>query len=135
MPTSVARQAVCVCILMSLPLLACAQRRCLSPAELFNNYRQEKISTSISLAAQEGEEVVGEGKGERGGGEEAAGKRRQGRAKGSYSTWVCCRDLFIPSGKQCGCGESIDRKGEHPGATHVMVHDLSGNLLAVWPEI
>lgn len=67
--------------------------------------------------------MVGEGKGERGGGGEAAGKRRQERAKGSYSTWVGCKDLLIPSGRQCGCEESIDREGEHPGATCVMAHD------------
>lgn len=134
MPTSVAKQAVCVHFNVP-PLLACAQRRCLSPAELFNNYRQEKISTSISLAAQEGEEMVGEGKGERGGGGEAAGKRRQGRAKGATAHGCVVGTSFIPSGKQCGCEESIDREGEHPGAPRVMVHDLSGNLLAVRPEI
>lgn len=132
MPTSVARQAVCVCILMSLP---CSPARSIAVCLRLNfsiiiAKRRSRLPFLLLLKRGKGggkESGVGEG--------EAAGKRRQGRAKGSYSTWVCCRDLFIPSGKQRGCGEHIDREGRHPGATRVMVHDLSGNLLAVRPEI
>lgn len=96
MPTSVARQAVRVHFNVP-PLLACAQHRCLSPTELFNNYRQEKISTSISLAAQEGERWWGREKESRVGDGEAAG--RQERTKGNYSTRVGCREDSVAVGR------------------------------------
>lgn len=94
MPTSVARQAVRVHFNVP-PLLACAQHRCLSPTELFNNYRQEKISTSISLTAQEGERDGGGGKRRAGWG---MGRQREGKKGPKGATahgWVVGKTVWL----------------------------------------